>query len=98
MLDGALAVSLRHLAEVAAASVRWTDAARLLGAAESVGEHLGADDRLQPDWHNVAPADPLPATVRRRLGEERFAAEWAAGRAMTLEEAMGLALVASPEA
>ena len=93
VLDGALAVSLRHLAEVAAASVRWTDAARLLGAAELVGEHLGADDRLQPDWHNVAPADPLPATVRRRLGEERFAAEWAAGRAMTLEAAMALAPV-----
>ena len=37
------------------------------------GRALGADDRLQPDWHNVAPADPLPATVRRRLGEERFA-------------------------
>ena len=46
----------------------------------------------------MAPADPLPATVRRRLGEERFAAEWAAGRAMTLEETMGLALAASPEA
>ena len=46
----------------------------------------------------MAPADPLPATVRRRLGEERFAAVWAAGRAMTLEAAMALAPVASPEA
>jgi non-specific serine/threonine protein kinase len=98
VLDGALAVSLRHLAEVAAATSRWKDAARLLGAAESVSEHLGADDRLQPDWHNVAPADPLPATARRLLGEERFAAEWAAGRALTLQGAMALALAAGPAA
>jgi hypothetical protein len=37
------------------------------------------------------------AAVRTALGEEAFAAAWAAGRAMSLEDAIALALDETPE-
>jgi hypothetical protein len=63
-------------------------AARLLGAAEALRETLG---------FAVPPVDrcaheQVVATARAGLGEERFATAWAEGRAMSLHEAMALAL------
>ena len=50
----------------------------------------------------AAPRTPAPeqaiAATRRGLGEEAFAAAWAAGRALTLAEAVAEALQAAPDA
>ena len=78
-----------HLAEVALARVQPERAARFLGAA---AQTLGA---LAP-----APLPPRLAAVRERaalaarqaLGEEAWAAAFAAGRALSLEEAIAEAL------
>jgi tetratricopeptide (TPR) repeat protein len=63
-------------------------AGRLWGAAESLRESLGLplppNERPEYDRHR--------AIVREALGEEAFATAWAAGRAMTLEEAIRYAL------
>ncbi len=67
---------------------QYVQAARLLGAAEA---------------HRIAKGTPLPfahrsdydrpvATIRAGLKEEAFAAAWAEGRAMTLEQAIDYAL------
>jgi predicted ATPase/DNA-binding CsgD family transcriptional regulator len=62
-------------------------AARLLGAAESLRELAGAA------WPAFVHSDCERSAVRARraLGDERFAAEWARGRAMGAAEILGLA-------
>jgi tetratricopeptide (TPR) repeat protein len=70
-------------------------AARLFGAAEK--ESL---PRLtQRIWVSLEPADPehLVSDVRAQLGEAAFAAAWAAGQALTLEEAVAEALAEDAE-
>ena len=62
-------------------------AARLLGAAESLRERAGA---AWPAFVN-ADSESSADRVRRALGDERFAAEWARGRAMGAAEILGLA-------
>jgi DNA-binding NarL/FixJ family response regulator len=59
----------------------------LLGAAESLRERAGAA------WPAFAHADSESSAdrARRALGDERFAAEWARGRAMGAAEILGLA-------
>jgi predicted ATPase/DNA-binding SARP family transcriptional activator len=71
------------------------DAARLLGAGESQRERIGAT-MFKTD---VALVAPRVAALRAGLGEEAFAAAWAAGKAMTLSDAieLGLALARAPE-
>jgi predicted ATPase/DNA-binding CsgD family transcriptional regulator len=68
-------------------------AARLLGAAESLREHAGAA------WPAFVLADSERSADRARgaLGDERFAAEWAAGRAMDAAAIVGLAPPRSTE-
>jgi predicted ATPase/transcriptional regulator with XRE-family HTH domain len=87
MLQG-VAACLEGLAEVAATSDEFPRAARLWGAAAAVREASGAavtsDARLTQ-------ATSI-ARARTALGEERFAALWAEGEAMTLDEAVGLEL------
>jgi predicted ATPase/class 3 adenylate cyclase len=63
-------------------------AARLLGAAAHLPTTAGTP--LPPDLQS----DPerTAASARAALGEEAFAAAWAEGHAMTLEEAIGYAL------
>ena len=85
--DG-IAASLDDLAGVAASRGQPLGAARLHGAAAAVREAAGIalgrvarhelDDRL--------------AALRSGLGDEEFAAVWAQGRAMTLEQAVDEAL------
>jgi hypothetical protein len=67
---------------------QWEHAARLLGAAEGVVHTLG---RSLP----VAVPEEYQRTVegaRSALGEAAFAAAWAAGRALLLEQAVQYAL------
>ena len=81
------------LAEVAVAEGQPVRAARLFGAAhwlrETIGTHLDALER---------PArERAVANARTALGEDAFAAAWAAGRTMTLEEAIVLTLEDEPQ-
>ncbi len=62
--------------------------ARLLGMAEALRQTTGVS------FSSVegAKSDPIAASVRAQLGEEKFAKAWAEGRAMTMEQAIEYAL------
>jgi hypothetical protein len=63
-------------------------AARLFGAAEALREAIGTPfARVEQEAHRRR-----LSRVRALLGEEAFAAAWAEGRAMTVEQAMADAL------
>jgi hypothetical protein len=89
-----LLTALESLGAAALAQGRKECAARLLGAVEALCEDLGP---LQGAywWRRNAAVDP-----RERMGEaaraaslvQEFAAAWAEGRAMNLEEAVKYAL------
>ena len=86
----ALAQSLEDLARLAGTQQQWERAATLLGAAEAVCTGLGA---TLP----VANAAEYASTVSgacSALGEKAFAAAWAEGRAMSLDDAVAFALAA----
>jgi non-specific serine/threonine protein kinase len=83
-----LALGLESLAWVAAASGQSRRAARLCGAAEALREVLGVP--LSPAQRTGH--DQAVQAMRATLGEEAFAAAWAAGRALSLEQAVALAL------
>jgi hypothetical protein len=82
---------LGHLAHHEGASAR---AARLMGAAIALREALGIivvpNDRAE--------YDRIVESARARLGEATFASAWAEGRAMSLEQAIALALEGPPDA
>jgi tetratricopeptide (TPR) repeat protein len=82
---------LTGLAGVAGRTGQPERAARLLGAAAALLDTLGAVwpsvDRADYDCHVAA--------TRAELGDEAFASAWAAGRAMTLEQACAEALAVS---
>jgi predicted ATPase/DNA-binding SARP family transcriptional activator len=82
------AESLEGLASVAAARGQAERAARLFGAAETVRETARAPLRLfeRPDY------DRHVAAARAALIEDAFAAAWAEGRAIGLEQAIQDAL------
>ncbi|HEY7034069.1 MAG TPA: tetratricopeptide repeat protein [Thermomicrobiales bacterium] len=82
-----IASSLRSLAFVAAVMRQHTRAARLWGAADALTESIGAP----PPRHADRAQDAIAAT-RRGLGEADFAAAWAAGRALSLDDAVAEAL------
>jgi non-specific serine/threonine protein kinase len=81
-------VDLAEGNEAHARSASAKRATRLLGVAtillESVGTRLDPLDQVEYD-HNVADA-------RARLGDEAFATAWEQGRALTLDEAVSLAM------
>jgi non-specific serine/threonine protein kinase len=84
----AIAQGLEDLAGLAGRRRQWERALRLLGAAEGVALALG---RSLP----VALANEYQRTVdgaRDALGEAAFAAAWAAGQALSLEQAINYAL------
>ncbi len=68
-------------------------AVRLFGAAEALGEAMGTPQAPS----NRAAFAPDLADARRRLGEGAFAAAWAGGCAMTLDEATAYALAGEAE-
>jgi predicted ATPase/class 3 adenylate cyclase len=78
------------LAAVAAAMGRWARAARLLGAAQALSDAIGLPfeppDRLDFDQSATA--------ARAALEAPTFAAAWAAGQALSLDEAIAEALAA----
>jgi DNA-binding CsgD family transcriptional regulator len=77
--------SLDPLAQVAAGLESYVEAARLLGAAERARSDLGLV-RWSPD----APAfQLLERMLEDQLGADAYAAVWAEGAAMRLEEAIG---------
>jgi tetratricopeptide (TPR) repeat protein len=80
--------SLESLAWVAVARGRPQQAARLGGGAEALLETLSVP--LPPEQQAVH--DRAVQAMRAALGEDAFAAAWAEGRALPLEEVIALAL------
>jgi hypothetical protein len=76
------------LAAVLGLTGRADEASRLLGAAEVLRESLGVG--LAPA--EQATHDETVAVLRQALGEERFDAEWRAGRELALDDAIEYAL------
>jgi tetratricopeptide (TPR) repeat protein len=89
---GALVRDLEGLAAVAVAQGQPERAARIFGAA---GELRAAMGYPVPLVHRVEHERSV-AAIRAALGEEVFAAAWAEGRAMPLEESVALAIDTAP--
>jgi predicted ATPase/DNA-binding SARP family transcriptional activator len=89
----AITVSLEGLAWVAAVQKQPERAARLLGVAEAWRDAVDplVFTPVRPLYEHVV------ATARAGLSEEAFAAAWAQGRAMTLEEAIAYAFSLTAE-
>jgi hypothetical protein len=85
---GVLADAVEGTAWFAAAQGQVTWAAHLGGAAEALREALGA--ALHPVLH--AGHEQAVQAMRAALGEAACAAAWAEGQALSLEEAVALAL------
>jgi predicted ATPase/class 3 adenylate cyclase/DNA-binding XRE family transcriptional regulator len=85
-----LAVALENLALTAAAArgAQAERAARLLGAAVALSETVGAPQVLRKREETERTVVP----ARAALGKERWAAAYAAGQALSLEEAIAEAL------
>ncbi len=83
-----IAYSLEGFAGLTIAQGQPEQAARLLGAADTLREAIGVP--LPPA--DRAEYERTIAAARSRLGEAAFAAAWAEGRVMTLEQAVGEAL------
>lgn len=75
------------LAAAAAAEEQPLRAARLIGTAHSLREDLGT-----PGESDRTAFERVVADVQQALGAEAFAAAWAGGRALALEEAIAEAL------
>jgi hypothetical protein len=80
--------SFETFAVIAAATRDDERAARLFGVAEALRRWIG----VAPVPKDRAYNEPRIAAVRGRLGEEAFAAAWASGRAMSLDDAIADAL------
>jgi predicted ATPase/class 3 adenylate cyclase/Tfp pilus assembly protein PilF len=88
LMKGVIVRSLERLAGLAARQQRPARAAQLFGAAETLREAIGAP--LPPSER--VDYDRDVAGARAQLDEATFAAAWAQGCAMTLEQAIELAL------
>jgi len=86
------AQGLENLATSAGAAGLGARAARLLGAAATLRETIGAAQPL-PEQTDTEQA---VAVARAALGEEAWVATFAAGRALALEEAIAEALGEEP--
>jgi hypothetical protein len=79
------------MAELAVAQGQNEQAARLLGSAEVLRDAIALP--LQPP--DRAEHDRIVAAARAQLDKSTFAAAWAEGRSMTLEQAIAYALEGS---
>jgi predicted ATPase/transcriptional regulator with XRE-family HTH domain len=87
-----MAAILIGLVAVADGQNQAERAAQLSGAAEALRERMGAPvSPVDRSWYDAAITH-----ARAAIGEEAFAAAWAAGRAMTLEQAIAEALSGTP--
>jgi non-specific serine/threonine protein kinase len=84
----AIAANLEGLAGAAVAQARLPSAARMLGAAAALRDAIGAS----PQPADVAMRARTIAAVQASLGDERFAALWLEGQAMSADEAIAHAL------
>jgi predicted ATPase len=82
--EKAIAACLDGLANVVLVEGEPAWAARLWGAAETLGDTM---DRFLPPVERV-PYEQAVAAARAQLGEKDFASAWAEGRAMTPEQAL----------
>jgi hypothetical protein len=83
-----IAACLERLAEVARSDGAVVRAVRLLGAADTLRETIGAP--VQPI--DRAGYDRCCIALRSTLGDEAFSATWAEGYAMPLDQAIAYAL------
>jgi predicted ATPase/class 3 adenylate cyclase len=84
---GGIAENLCHFANVLAAEGRAEMAVRLLSRAEVLRDEIGG----VPSWVAEMNERTL-TTIRTRLNEADFARAWEQGRALTVDEAVALAL------
>src|SRR5206468_13046368 len=82
-----LPMVLDQTALIAGAEAEWERAARLLGAAEGLGEAAGLPLSLQTATQRTETV----AAARSALGPDAFAAAFAEGKGMDLERAMAYA-------
>jgi non-specific serine/threonine protein kinase len=89
---GGIAWCLEKLAEAKYEQKQFQDAVKIFGLANALRAPIGSviDPADQPDYNR------LISDLRSALGPEAFAAHWAEGKAMRLEEIIDLAL-AEPE-
>jgi tetratricopeptide (TPR) repeat protein len=89
-----IAESLESLARLATQGKEWERAARLWGVAATLRDAIGAPHPLnrREEWERELGA------ARAELGEAAFAAAWAEGQSMSLEEAVRYALEAATDA
>jgi len=82
---------LRGLAQTAALSRQFERGVRLFAAAEALRESIGAVEARSPSVEDAL------EHAREALGETAFADGWAAGRALSLSEAVNEALIVPRE-
>ena len=87
-----IAQCLDDLGSVDAAQGAPERAARLFAAAAALRASIGAQASPRDQLYSA----PSLAAVRGRLGAAAFAARWAEGQAMTLDEAIAAALASPP--
>jgi DNA-binding CsgD family transcriptional regulator len=90
---GSLIDGIEGLARVAAVAGQAHQSARLFGAGEALREKLTFP--LSPT--EIAYAEPVHERLRASLGADGFAAAWAAGQALSQEEALAEALALQAE-
>jgi predicted ATPase len=86
-----VAVDLGRLASVLVLAGRGDKAARLLSSSQALTEKLGAGDF----WWAGRRNEQTLATIRTQLDEAAAAEAWERGRALTVDEAVSLALEAA---
>jgi tetratricopeptide (TPR) repeat protein len=86
--DPDVAACLEGLARVAIAQKQWERAARLFGVAQARRDAIPSSRGGFLLALDQSDSDRDLAAVRTALGEEAFAAAWAEGRAMSLQEAI----------
>jgi len=89
-----LAMCLAGLAMAAAVDEDPRRAARLWGAAEALRQSIG----VRSSAASRVMREQLTAIAREQLGDEVFAAAWAEGQKLTIEQAIELALQSEAEA
>jgi hypothetical protein len=82
---------IQGVAAAAALNGDQAEATRLLAAAEALLESIAA----HPSPAELSIVERFAPPAREALGEEQFAAEWAAGRALPAEQAIDRALASA---